>query len=326
MGRKNVVFNDYISQKERFADFYNGTVFRGRQIIRPGDLTELDSKLWRRTAEKGSYHEYMRDIVKLWSYKGRHFVLGLEPEESLHFALPVKYMNYESIQYDTYCKKRMKEHRQKRDLSSEEYISGMARSDRLMPLITVGVYLGTKAWTAPERLYEMLGMEKLPPAIKDDIAAYCNDFHTNIVDINALETTDVFVTDIREVFGFLKHRNDRAALEKYINENKRFHHLKEDAYDVIAAYSDDRKLIIRKEEFKEREGFDMCLALQQIEERGIDRGRKEGFFLSIRNLMESTGMPAEQAMSVLKVPECEKSEYVHRLAAELRTQAGSVRC
>ncbi len=51
MGKKNIVWNDYISQDERFADFFNGVLFQGQKIVDPEALTQLDSKLWRRNRE-----------------------------------------------------------------------------------------------------------------------------------------------------------------------------------------------------------------------------------------------------------------------------------
>ncbi len=45
MGKKNIVWNDYISQEDRFADFFNGVVFHGDQVVFPEDLVTLDSKL-----------------------------------------------------------------------------------------------------------------------------------------------------------------------------------------------------------------------------------------------------------------------------------------
>ena len=69
----------------------------------------------------------------------------------------------------------------------------------------------------------------------------------------------------------------------------------------------------------------MCNLSQGVEERGIAKGRAkglaegrvegratgvtEGILASNRNLMESTGWPAEQAMTVLKIPEAERSKY-----------------
>lgn len=52
-------------------------------------------------------------------------VLGLEPEALLHLALQVKYMNYESIQYDWDYKVSKMRHRRKKDLDRKEYISGI---------------------------------------------------------------------------------------------------------------------------------------------------------------------------------------------------------
>lgn len=120
LGKKNIVWNDYISQNERFADFFNGVVFHGHQVVLSEDLTPLDSKLWRREQEKNSYNEYIRDTVKLWKHRDKKYILSLEPEESPHYALPVKYMNYESVQYDRQYKESMKAHRKSRDLCPDE--------------------------------------------------------------------------------------------------------------------------------------------------------------------------------------------------------------
>ncbi len=73
---------------------------------------------------------------------GKKFILGLEPEESLQYALPVKHINYESLEYDRQYKEILKKHRERRDLASAEYLSGYAASDRLMPIVTIGIYLG----------------------------------------------------------------------------------------------------------------------------------------------------------------------------------------
>ena len=118
----------------------------------PHSLSILDTKLWRRQQNKLSYHEYIRDTVKLWEYEGKKFILGLEPEESLHYALPVKYMNYESLEYDRQYKEILKKYRERRDLASAEYLSGYAVSDRLMPIVTIGIYLGEKPWSGFQRL------------------------------------------------------------------------------------------------------------------------------------------------------------------------------
>ena len=118
---------------------YNGILFQGEQLVLPENLQTRDTKLWRREQDKNSYHEYIRGTVKLWEYEGKRYILSLEPEESPHYALPVKYMNYESLEYDRQYKEFQKRHRERCDLTSAEYLSGYAESDRLMPIVTLGI-------------------------------------------------------------------------------------------------------------------------------------------------------------------------------------------
>lgn len=53
----------------------------------------------------------------------------------------------------------------------------------------------------------------------------------------------------------------------------------------------------------------MCNLSKGVEEKGI----KEGVLVSVRNLMESMGWSAEQAMSALKIPEAEQADYADEL-------------
>ena len=59
----------------------------------------------------------------------------------------------------------------------------------------------------------------------------------------------------------------------------------------------------------ESEVSELCNLSKGIEEKGI----KQGVLVSIRNLMESMGWTAEQAMKALKIPEAEQAIYVANL-------------
>lgn len=279
MGKKNVVWNDYISKNERFADFINGVVFNGEQLVRPEALTALDTKLRRRERGKDSYNEFIRDMAKVWEYQGKKYVLGLEPEESPHFALPVKYMNYESLEYDRQYKETAKSHRERHDLTEDEYISGFAESDRLMPVITIGIYLGEKPWHGFGRMSDMARMDEVPPEVQKRMAAFWNDFRVSLLDIHNLESGDVFRTDLREVFGFLKRQGNKADLMRYVEKNEAFRHLQEDAFDVLSSYGGNVKLELNKEDYRTKGGMDMCTALRELEEDAREEGRAEGSYL-----------------------------------------------
>lgn len=315
MGKRNIVWNDYISQENRFADFFNGVVFQGRQTVLPGDLVPLDSKLWRRQPDKNSYSEYVRDTVKLWRYGDKQYILSLEPEESPHYALPVKYMNYESVQYDRQYKDRMKDHRRKRDLCREEYLSGFSAADRLFPIVTIGIYLGEKKWSGHQHLSAVTGIWEEAEEIRRYLAPFCNEFRANPVNIYDLETCDVFRSDLREVFGFLRFREDKERLRAYVDENERFRNLSEDAFDVLSVYG-TFDLKVSREKYRTREGIDMCLALQQWEEEAREEGKVEG--IAVMNELISVMIKEGRVEELLR--SCQDSDYRKRLMEECGIQ------
>lgn len=67
----------------------------------------------------------------------------------------------------------------------------------------------------------------------------------------------------------------------------------------------------------ESEVSELCNLSKGIEDRGIEKGIekgiREGILSSIRNLMESMGWSAQQAMEALKIPEAEQSAYSYNL-------------
>ena len=61
----------------------------------------------------------------------------------------------------------------------------------------------------------------------------------------------------------------------------------------------------------------MCNFSQGVWEKGMEVGRKEGaaqtMLNSIQNLMENTGWPIEQVMSMLGVPDADRPKYMEAL-------------
>lgn len=274
MGEINVIMNEFLADNERFADLFNVIIFGGKQVVSAKDLSDMDTKA-RRCGEhvRGNRsREFVRDHLKRWKCGSKVVLLGLEPEDSVHYALPVKVMNYESIQYDKDYKETRKQHWKEKNLTNREYISGFSGSDRLIPVITIVLYHGKERWDAPKSISEMLGIDAYPREIQNMLRSYCNDFRVNLVDVNRLTTNDVFVTDLREVFGFLRYQNDREALRNYVNSHKEFTHLSQDTYDVIASLSGTRGLDVKKQEVRMEGEMDMCLAIDEMVQEGMEKG------------------------------------------------------
>lgn len=67
----------------------------------------------------------------------------------------------------------------------------------------------------------------------------------------------------------------------------------------------------------ESEVQDLCNLSKGVEEKGIaigiEKEREAGTLRSIKNLMDTLKLTAEQAMAALKVPEAEWTKYVNKL-------------
>ncbi len=58
---------------------------------------------------------------------------------------------------------------------------------------------------------------------------------------------------------------------------------------------------------------EMCNLSKGVENRGIEKGIEKGILASVRNLMDTMKLTAEQAMDALKIPESEKAKYASKL-------------
>lgn len=96
------------------------------------------------------------------------------------------------------------------------------------------------------------------------------NYHINLLDINSLEDTSLYKTDLQVVFGMLKYKKDRKKIEKYMQENSEFfRHVDIDTYNVLRVLLKAEK---QMEALKGQEEVDMCEALQEI----FDDGKEEG--------------------------------------------------
>ncbi len=57
----------------------------------------------------------------------------------------------------------------------------------------------------------------------------------------------------------------------------------------------------------------MCQAIKDIKNDGIKEGRMEGILNSIKSLMKTLNLSAEQAMNALEVPEDKRAYYLAQI-------------
>ena len=108
------------------------------------------------------------------------------------------------------------------------------------------------------------------------------DYKINIIEIRKLENTEVFQTDVRQVFDFIRCSEDKAALRELVERDVYYQSMEEDALDVIVMYTHSMELV-RAKEYKGKDGkVDMCTAIKEMIADGRAEGMKAGREVGIR--------------------------------------------
>lgn len=99
--KPDTVLKNYWNDNEQFADLFNAVLFDGKQIIESRELTDVDTEE-SSVLEHRDYAESIkasRDNIKIQkksSKYGMQFVLlGMESQEHIHYAMPMRIMGYD---------------------------------------------------------------------------------------------------------------------------------------------------------------------------------------------------------------------------------------
>ena len=229
MGKADIAVKNWLSDRERFADLFNGTVFGGKQVVLPEELEDMDRETDIIITDKGEKEhgvQRYRDLVKRWNHEILLAVLACEIQDKAHYAMPVRNMLQDSLTYtdqirrlwrDRRCGKasgrRGQERRGKgqgrtRHLSAEEYLSRFRKEDRIYPVITLVFYYDVKKWDGAVELYDMF---RLDASLKKEILIkdYLPNYKINLLDAGSVEDVSRFRTDLQQVFGMLKYRGKK---------------------------------------------------------------------------------------------------------------------
>lgn len=315
LGIKDTVTAKYMSQNEIFADVFNYFIYDGEQVIRPEDLKELDTReidvpYGGKEGEKQPVQR-TRDVIKsvtaMTDKRFAYMVLAVENQSNIHYAMPVKDMVYDALQYAKQVERAIASHKQSGDYKGaehDEYLSGFMKKDRLMPVVTLVIYFDSKEWDGPLSIHEMFGM-------KDDrILSYVPDYRINLIAPAFIKDSEFekFKTTLKEVLSFIKYSRNGEKLEEIVSVDEKFRHLGRDEVNVLNACV-NANLTMKKEE----EVLDVCEAIQMIADRKAEREKLETLLRTVKTLMRKTGWSAEQTMDNMDVPDDERKVLLTRL-------------
>ena len=266
--KADVILKDFWRQNERFADLFNAVIFHGKQVIKPEDLTERDTDMSGIIQFKG-YQETLertRDVVKKMAYGVEFAVLGIESQQKIHYAMPLRTMLYDSLGYLKEYQEITRIRKAERGkMTEDEFLSKMRKEDRLHPIISIVLYYSEKSWDGPTCLKDMI--VEMP----EEMERIFSDYKMNLVQIRESEQYTFHNEEVRAVFE-ISREIFNGNLDK-INEKYRNRDLTPELITVIGKITDSAELV---RQGKIEEVANMCTALEKWEKENIERGTKRG--------------------------------------------------
>jgi hypothetical protein len=240
VGTKDIRAKEYLSDNERFADLCNVVLFSGEQVIHAGDLEEKDPNevlsVLGVNEKEVLYQQKWRDLLKhavLRLAKGVYVMLiGIENQSDIHYAMPVKNMVYDALNYGEQVKEAANRHKENKEYkTSAEFLSGFQKTDRLTPIITITVYWGVDEWDAPRSLHEMFG------DLDESWKSLIPNYSIILAAANEIDDFAKFQTNLGYVFEVIRYSRDDRKLEKFITTKEIFSHMDNDSVMAINTFT-----------------------------------------------------------------------------------------
>ena len=304
MGKFDVLCKKYMSNNEVFADAFNYLLYGGKKKIKPEDLKPLDTSsisIEIKNTKVSNAVQKNRDVFKVLSAKRTDelglLILGVENQAKVHYAMPVRVLLYDLLQYasqiDT-CKE--KNRKTKKILTDDEFLSGFTKQDKLIPVITLVVYFGSNNWDGPTNIREMFGN------MKESIAKYLPDYHINLISPDLSDDElDKLTSELGIVMKFIKQSRDKKKMLENIENHKEFRNVSNLSATLI-----NEATGLNLKINKEQEKIDMCQAMKEIIKDAIKEEKEK-----------TKAEKAKNKAAMLRIKELE--EMVKNLKAQLKT-------
>ena len=273
---KDVREKNCLSDNERYADLINGLLLEGEQIVKPEDLYELDTQLsaWKfwEKQQKQSYRLISRDMIRKVAFGVNFLLIGVENQQKVHYLAPMRMMSYDAASYEKQARIIRRKVKKMKNITGAEFLSGFRKEDKLLPCITIVLFYGGE-WDGSKDLHGILDFTDIPEKLRK----YVNNYPIHVFEIAKLERTEVFRTDLKQIFDFIRYAKDKKRLKELVQRDPAYQDMDEDAYDMVVAYTGAEELVSVKKNHESGGKVNMCLAIKEMladeRQEGLEQGR-----------------------------------------------------
>lgn len=256
-----------------FADIANVLLFDGEAVIGEDSLEKAQE--YSVYNADGKYHEQERDTAKYWK-DGNVTIsfLGIGNQSSVDNDSALRVMGYDGAAY-------------RAQLYTEKTDTGayVRNKNPRYPVVTMILYFGKGSWTAPKNLKASLNTP-------ERIAPFVSDYHINVFEIRKLsrKQVDMFKSDfwiVADYFYQIEHD------KKYVPNETKIKHVEEVMRMLSVLNNDNRFEMGSTDIIKEGKVDNMCEVLDQVENRGIEKGK----ILGSINILYDMNIPSNEIES-----------------------------
>ena len=307
--KRDTILKNFWKDNEHFADLFNTVLFQGEKVIDPDKLTEKDSDVSDilKMKEHSETMERYRDVIKKNFDGAEYVVYGIENQMSVNYAMPLRNMVYDALGYLQEYEELVRQNRkEKKWTNSAEFLSGLKKTDRLQPVITLVVYYGETPWDGPLSLCDML-------EVPDKWKVLVSDYQMHLLQILDTEKYEFQNEDVQTVFEISRHilqKDFQIIQEKYENR-----YIPSSIGMCIGAITNHKQILRDAEQEGE---MNMCRALEELEEKGRMEGRLEERNTILENMIR-TGLAAEEIVRYAGVALEEVRQVQKNIAEKMKT-------
>ena len=336
MGLADTVTKAYMKDNSVFADAFNYSIYGGEAVVDPAQLQELDTTeiaLPFGSQDEGGkqseeaiqkYRDVLKSAVVKQDGEAAYILLGIENQTDIHYAMPVRNIIYDALQYgkqvaDIAAQPRANNGDSKGH-SRGEYLSGFYKDDKITPVITLVLHFGANEWDGPLSLHEMMAVKN------KKLLRFVQDYQIHLIDPARLSAEDLakFSSSLREVIGYIKYSKDKKQLSEFLTDNPRML-IEANAARVIKAITKTPMEIP-----EDAEVIDMCKAVEDMikdsvaigeargraegEARGKAEGKAEGALLMLAGLVKDGLLSTTEAAKRVNMTESEFEAKVKKLS------------
>lgn len=287
--KSDLILKNFWKNNEHFVDLFNAYLFQGEQVLKPEDFTEVDTDISSIIKFNGHAETVQKvlDVVKKTAYGVDFVIFGIENQQKIHYAMPLRHMIGDAFSYlKEYNEIAARNTKEKNWNNTDEFLSKFKATDRLYAVVTICVYYGEKEWDGPYSLIDMISVpEKFRPLI--------SDYKFNLVEVRNSGDLKFHNSDVSTIFNISRFIY-KQEYDK-INDIYKKQTISSELGLVIGAITESQKIINDALKSEKKGGqMNMCEALKKLEERGRqqgreegrEEGRKEGFYLTRIELIQ----------------------------------------